>query len=404
MASLLGFTSLAFVSLLTYLLAIRYPDISKVLFVGLILRIFLLLIDNYIFSLPGSDADAESFEGFAKFLSKDGFFYLISNFSGPDPYFISYFIAIPYSLFGVSVMMAQSIGLLFGIGSIFLAWSLAEKLWNKRIANTVGWVVALFPTLILFSVIVLREVYICFFILLALHGLVGWVKTEKFKYVILATISFIGATFFHGAMIVGLIVFISIVAFSSLRRCIKLLKNYRINLSFINFLILFTVASVTFLSNKISVPYLGTFEQGSNIEILLQKTYHATAGEASWPKWTIANSPIELLYKAPIRSMYVIFSPFPWDVTKIKHFIGMLDGLLYFYLTILILLNIKTIWNDRCLRIILIILLAYIFVFGIGVGNFGTGIRHRSKFVVMFILLAAPMLKRVILQKKNDKI
>ena len=157
MASLLGFTSLAFVSLLTYLLAIRYPDISKVLFVGLILRIFLLLIDNYIFSLPGSDADAESFEGFAKFLSKDGFFYLISNFSGPDPYFISYFIAIPYSLFGVSVMMAQSIGLLFGIGSIFLAWSLAEKLWNKRIANTVGWVVALFPTLILFPSLALES-------------------------------------------------------------------------------------------------------------------------------------------------------------------------------------------------------------------------------------------------------
>ena len=43
----------------------------------------------------------------------------------------------------------------------------------------------------------------------------------------------------------------------------------------------------------------------------------------------------------------------------------------------------------------------YIFVFGIGVGNFGTGIRHRSKFVVLFILLAAPLLKKVILSKNQ---
>ena len=40
-------------------------------------------------------------------------------------------------------------------------------------------------------------------------------------------------------------------------------------------------------------------------------------------------------------------------------------------------------------------------VFGIGVGNFGSGIRHRSKFVVLFILLAAPLLKKFFYQKEN---
>ena len=47
------------------------------------------------------------------------------------------------------------------------------------------------------------------------------------------------------------------------------------------------------------------------------------------------------------------------------------------------------------LKIILIILLCFIAVFAIGVGNFGTGIRHRSKFVIIFILLAGPMLKKI---------
>ncbi len=70
--------------------------------------------------------------------------------------------------------------------------------------------------------------------------------------------------------------------------------------------------------------------------------------------------------------------------------------------------NLKTIWNDPSLRLILIILLAYIIVFSVAVGNFGTSIRHRSKFTSVFLLLAAPFVKSLILSKnkkfKNHKI
>ena len=78
----------------------------------------------------------------------------------------------------------------------------------------------------------------------------------------------------------------------------------------------------------------------------------------------------------------------------------MLDGFIYIYLSYLILCNFKVILNDPILRIFLLLFLAYIFVFGIGVGNFGTGIRHRSKFVIIMILLAGPYLKQFVLFKK----
>ena len=35
-------------------------------------------------------------------------------------------IAIPYSLFGRSLLMAQSLSLLFGLGAVFLGWLLAK--------------------------------------------------------------------------------------------------------------------------------------------------------------------------------------------------------------------------------------------------------------------------------------
>ena len=99
-----------------------------------------------------------------------------------------------------------------------------------------------------------------------------------------------------------------------------------------------------------------------------------------------------------------MYAPFPWDILKPKHFIGMFDAFLYMYLSILIFKNRKYIWKDKVLRIILIMLLSYIFVFGIGVGNFGTGIRHRSKFVIIMLLLAAPLIKKFIFSKKLDKV
>ena len=401
MIELFGFTSLALISLITLIIALRWPGISNILFVGLAIRIFFLLIGHYIVSLPDSTADAVTFENVAWNLGKEGFFNVIDNYSGPNSQFISWIIAIPYSLFGRSLIMAKSISLLFGIGSIFLGWKIAKLIWDENTANKVGWVIALFPSLILYSVLIMREVYVCFFVLVGLYGIIGWVKTDSFKSIVITIAGLIGATFFHGAMFVGIFIFFVIVTISYLKKFYKKLLKYKINLKSLIFLILILISSKYYLSNKIHIPYLGTFEKATSINYLIRKTTLSTRGDAAWPEWTIPNSKIEIIYKSPLRALYIVFSPFPWDVKETKHYFGMFDSFIYMYLTYLILKNIKTIWSNPSLRIILILLLFYIFVFGIGVGNFGTGIRHRSKFAVMFIILAAPLIKKFIFLKKR---
>jgi hypothetical protein len=70
-------------------------------------------------------------------------------------------------------------------------------------------------------------------------------------------------------------------------------------------------------------------------------------------------------------------------------------------LAFLIWRNRKSIWSDRATRAVLLILFAYLFVFGLVVGNFGTGIRHRAKFVAGLIVSAAPLLPKLIIFKKK---
>ena len=54
------------------------------------------------------------------------------------------------------------------------------------------------------------------------------------------------------------------------------------------------------------------------------------------------------------------------------------------------------------LRVVLFILFSYFFIFGIGVGNFGTSIRHRAKFVIAIILISTVFSKHNFSKKKIE--
>jgi len=412
MDDLLGYTAIAVVSLITLLLALRWPAISKILYTALAIRIFVMLLGHYVITLPDSTADANTFEFMAwthslrdiNLIDHQNFSSLLKYYEGPSAHFISFFYGIFYYFLGRSILLLQSISLLFGIGCIFLGWKLAIILWDNRIANKVGWTMALFPSLILYSVLTMREVYVSFFLLVALYGVVKWVKTDNLISFFLAMAGFIGGIFFHGSIFVGAIAFVLIVGLRNLKKIYVSPLRYRFNYKIFTVLLLFTFLLVSYLTNKINVPYLGNFEKSSNVIKLLHKTTINTRGTASWPAWLKINYPSETFYKLPVRAIYFMFAPFPWDVKKKSHLIGVFDSFLYMYLVYLIFCNRKAIWRDPALTIILIILMVYIFVFAIGVGNFGTGIRHRSKFVMILILLAAPLIKKFIFKKKTDKI
>ncbi len=400
MAEIIGFVSISLVGLITLVISLRNPTLSKLLFVAFAIRVLLILYGHYVSPLPDSTADAESFDGDAWRFGKDGFYILLDRYTGPSPYFLSWLIGIPYSFLGRSVLMAQSISLLFGMGCIFLGWLVAKKIWSKDIAIKVAWTIALFPSLVLYSVLFLREVYIVFFLLLALYGVASWFKDYSFKSIIISAMGFVGTIFFHGGLMSGALIFLIIVGATSLYKFFGSFLNLKINFKSLIITILFMMVIQSYLSNKFSVPYLGYFKDSTDAGNIQNRTDIATRGTASWPEWTTINSPVEIFYKGPLRSIYLVYAPFPWDVNKLRHLIGMFDGLLYMYLSYLVLRNIKVILNDPVLRIFLLLFLAYIFVFGIGVGNFGTGIRHRSKFVVILILLAAPFLKKFTFFKK----
>ena len=165
MTDLTGFIFIGLIVLITFAVSSRWPNVSKIIFTALTIRVLVILIGHYFVHLPDTKADALGYEWGAWIISQDGLINVFKNFTGPSSIFYSWIMAIPYSLFGRNVLILQSIGLFFGVGSVFLGWLLAKKIWDENTANKIGWVLALFPSLILYSIITLKEVYCSFFLL-----------------------------------------------------------------------------------------------------------------------------------------------------------------------------------------------------------------------------------------------
>lgn len=397
-----GLTSILLVTLIIFFFAKRWPEAETILYTALIIRVLVIFLSNYYIVLPDSQGDARIFELQAYEWSKNGFLNILKiNPGDTQSFLISYIIAVFYSLLDRSMIMAQSISLLFGTLSVLMSWIITQKIWGNRVAMSAGWFTALFPSLILYSCLVMREVYVCFFILLAINNIISWMRTGSIKSFCFVILSFLLGTLFHGGVFIGLIVFTTIVILLSIKKIFFKFFNGVINFkSTILFLILITIGFFTL--NNYYIPKIGKITEIKLLKkSILKKNIVTHRGDAKYPDWIIARSEIELIYKAPMRMIYFAFGPFPWNIKKNSHLIGMLDGFLYIFLFYLILLNRKAIFEDPNLRIILLLLLVYLFVYGIGVANFGTAFRHRVKFSIMFILLAAPLLPKFTFSKKD---
>ena len=402
---LAGLFSLISVALLTFYIASYYKYLATILYVALSLRLITILLGIDLIILPDSWGDASKFEARAWEISQDGFFGVFSNFPQDSAaHHFSWILAFFYSLTYRSPIVLQSVSLIFGMASVLLGSQLAGKIWNKEISQKVGWILALYPTLILYSCLILRESFVWFFLLLALYGITCWIKDKSFKSLLAILIGFSLTTFFHGGMFFGGLIFLIIFSFIYFIKIIKDLNYLKISISsLITLIILIIIVSFIFI-NISYIPKFHNIVDNLSFEYLLKHISHInytrTSLGAVYPEWTVPKTSLELIFKFPIKLIYFLLSPFPWDVKKDVHLLGLFDSLFFLMLLILFIKNFKSIWSDPTLKIISIILISYFIFFTFAVGNFGTGLRHRTKFIIALIILVAPWIPKIVFKKK----
>lgn len=387
------YSSLFFVfihSILTIFILLQYKTRLKYFFiVGFLLRVFTMLWDLYlnnIFNLPNSGTDSEMYYYYAVQISNYESF---SAFFTPGGLY-SFINGILFIFIGTQRIIGQYLNVIFGLNVIILVYKIFTLVdFDEREKLLPLSILSFFPNSLIMSGIFLRESILTFLATLSLYYFTLWFLTNENKYMFLS-IFFVGlASAFHSGMISLFLGYsFSFLFYSSKYK--KFVFSKRTIFTF--FLLVFILIFSYFRFQDI---FFGKFSKLDEIGDYFA-TVNSRLGGSAYLKFLKIDSPLLLPIFGPIKFIYFFVAPLPIDWRNVFDVITFFfDALLYIYVIIKIFNFIfskieKNHFNLFYKNYILSLVFVIVFVsliFGSGVGNTGTALRHRQKFVSEFIIL-----------------
>jgi len=406
MYSVLGFVGLAMVIIATYFMGVKFPNLKKIIWVASIIRIIIVLIHEYGLKLPDGTKDAISFEANVwKFSQLPFIDFLYSFNSVSKAYTFTWFLSFFYRIFGRSALLLESVHIIISLFNILLVYKLSWLLSGSASKSKQSTLIfAFFPTIILYSVIILREVYIVFFMLLIAVFLVKWLKSNRIIFALVSLLLFLPLYFLHGGLMVGAVMAFIILIYYSIKGIYNSFKNNQILIPQIAILF-FTITIIGIFYDKLSglnIPYFGKSSQILTLSRIFFQAEVTNTGGSVYPVWLIPDSLSSFFLLIFPRLIYFLFSPFIWDIRAINHLIGLVDGIMITFLFYWIIKGMVLKKLNKFVSILLIILIPLLITYSWGVGNFGTALRHRSKFIPVFIAISTIYVPKITLTKKSE--
>lgn len=405
MEVILGLIGICLAILFMVLLGLKFPYLKKIILIGGILRILAGCFHYFILKLPDGIIDAVKFENNAWRFAEMPFIDFLNSFKSQNlALSFVWVLSFIYRFVGRSPLLLQSVSISIGIYCIILVFKLAFLVSKNRAkSKQAAAIFAFFPTVILYNVLILREVYIMMFLLLAFIYLVKWQSSYLLSNGLLALLFFSILYFLHGALLIAAaLFFVLLVKFSSSFFLFRLKQQKLLfpNLALILITPVLMVVLLFYISN-INLPYLGKLTHVFTFSRILFQSEVTNLGGSSYPDWLIPNSLPDFFLLIIPRVLYLLFSPFFWDLRAINHLLGFVDGIMYIFIFYWLLRGVFQKKRKQIISTFYIILIPLLITYSWGVGNFGTALRHRVKFIPVFIALSSIYFPKIVLHNKS---
>lgn len=359
-------------------------SIKSIVIVAFLIRFVLMLVNNYVVVLPQGGGDAFRFLRLA-----DDYYYsyhinFIEVFSS-GTHFFSYYGSLMYHLLWKSPVVLGFLSVVYGTFTVYYIYKASFLLWqNKKNALTVAWFAALFPQLCLNSALFLREPIISLFAAVSAYHLIRFWKHQKVSgMVVFVVLTILGTLLHTGSLfaLVGLVGAVVLIRQKS-RSWIKSVFSKIVALGLVGGAMFFVL----------STGYgLDKFDDDSEdlVAEIATKQGSAARGGAMYPQWMQLQGGLSDIAKVPFRFAAFLFAPLiPPMARSGGHALGLFDGLLYFLLALGVFkLRKKFLIPNKAALAVLFVLGGLVFVYSMGVSNFGTGIRHRGKVAPLLLIL-----------------
>ncbi|QLH81402.1 glycosyltransferase family 39 protein [Halosimplex pelagicum] len=155
-----------------------------------------------------------------------------------------------------------------------------------------------------------------------------------------------------------------------------------------------TLASLALAGLPVAVAGFALFTRLFPVDALNSRLQYRIMGGAAYLGFERYGSWLDVLLAAPVRAIYFQFAPFPLHVDSAFDLLAVLSLPLLVVLATAAYLTLRRVEHDPVVTLpLLVVYLGGIVGYGLIDSNFGTTIRHRSFFVFLLAVFAAPALE-----------
>jgi hypothetical protein len=340
--------------------------------------------------LPDSDADSIVFQRRAEVLVDSSWGRVAADVLNlaPDPTHGAFSNTYSGVLASVYRITGSTNSILAGVlnvaaGTVIVAITalIAMRLGGERSALRAAWITAVFPALVLYSVVEMREALTVLALVAGCHFAVDWMRRDRWRSLVYATLWVLGGSLMHSGLIAALFA----LGVTALVRAMRAAGRSRRRA-------LAAVAVVAAVGAFMAGSGVGLDKiTGFSLQDVADLQALASRGNTAYLHGFVPGNYFDLVWQTPVRAVFFLFGPLALisPLRNPGYLLLIVDGLMYVALIALIARRWRTIRRSPGALLLAFMALCLIGMFAIGVSNFGTAFRHRQKIVALLIVLAS---------------
>ena len=365
--------------------SIRLP-----LLIAFLLRVSMCIIYNFV-----GDSDPDGYAEVAQSFMNINMIELFKNIP-MGAYFYSWIISIFWRFTGNSITIIRVLNAILSYCCCVITYYITKEIYkDEKVQRKVVWCVAIFPSLIRFSSpFASRETFFVFILLMCILCTCRYYYRKQTKYLICSLAFFVIGIILHTAMLTFGVLYLFIVISKYKNQDIF---NRVLKTSF--FIIMIVGFIIILLKNDIGTEKFNIGGDGVSIQKVGWLQESSASGRAAYLTNLNFSNPVLIILMLPIRAVYFLYTPFIWMVRNILDVFGIIDAIMYIYLTYCIwkqYSEIKT--KYKFVQYLLFATFTTVIFMAAATSNYGTALRHRAKIVTLLIIIAGP---RIFKRKEN---
>jgi 4-amino-4-deoxy-L-arabinose transferase-like glycosyltransferase len=385
----------AAVSLPTLFILIRTHEerrfLLRLFVIALLVRVILATVINVGNMENFFGGDANTYDLFGKSLLQSwyGDVYHAARYagfikSGAGAWGMLYVVAGVYAVIGENLYAIQLINASVGAATAIVVYYVAQTLFsNVRVSRLAAFLVAFFPSLILWSSQALKDGLIILALALAILATLRLMEKITVVYVLVLTLCLLGLLslrFYIFYMMVAAVIGSFVIGMKAMNAQSFIQRFFAIGLMGIAF----TWFGV--------LRYAGTqFSRYADLKtIQMSRTDQANAG-SGFGKDVDVGTTEGALTAIPIGLVYLLFAPFPWDMATLRQSITLPEMLIWWTAFPLLVLGLWFALKHRLRQVAPIVIFTTMLTIAYSVfqGNVGTAYRQRSQLLVFYFIFVA---------------